>query len=79
MNDGVRPMVLDAASQTHQEAHHSTDQKHDEQYFRDSGSADGDSAETKKGSNQRNDEENDGIVKHECTYLASKRIGRLTQ
>src|ERR1700727_2454763 len=56
--------VLDPAAQAHQECNHRADQKHDEQDFRDAGSADRDSTEAKKRGDQRYNEKYSGIVKH---------------
>jgi hypothetical protein len=59
----------DAAAETHQESDHGPDQKHDEEYLRDAGSAGCDSAKSEDGGDQRDDEEDDGIVKHDHTWI----------
>jgi len=56
-----------AAAETYQETDHGSDQKHDEEYFRDAGRAGGNSAEAEDGGDQRDDEKDDGIVKHDRT------------
>jgi hypothetical protein len=58
------PRKSDPAAQAHQECNDGTDQEYDEQYFRDTGCADRDSAEPEKCSDQGYDEEDDGIMKH---------------
>ena len=60
-------MDLGAPAYAHEQTDHGTDQEHDEQYFRDAGGTDGNTAEAKKGGNQSDDEEDDGIVKHDRT------------
>jgi len=60
--------VLSAAAEAHQERDHGTYQKHDEQNFRDTGGAGCDPAEPEDGGDQRDDEEDNGIVKHDRTY-----------
>jgi hypothetical protein len=56
-----------AATDAHQKTDQSADQKNDEQYFRYPGGAGGNSTEAEYGSHQGNDEENDGIMKHDGT------------
>jgi hypothetical protein len=56
--------VLDPAAQAHQESNHRADQKHDEQDFRDAGSANRNSAEAKKRGYQRDYKKYSGVVKH---------------
>jgi hypothetical protein len=56
-----------AAADAHQKSDQSADQKNDEQYFRYPGGAGGNSTEAEYGSYQGNDEEDDGIMKHDRT------------
>src|ERR1700733_11518960 len=56
-----------AAADAHQKRDQSADQKKDEQYFRYPGGAGGNSTEAEYGSYQGNDEEDDGIMKHDRT------------
>jgi hypothetical protein len=59
--------ALDPTAQAHQESNHGADQKHYEKNFRDAGCADSDTTEAKERGNQRDNEKNDGIVKHMVT------------
>jgi hypothetical protein len=56
-----------AAADAHQKTDQSPDQKDDEQYFRYPGGAGGNATEAEYGSYQGNDEEDDGIMKHDRT------------
>jgi hypothetical protein len=56
--------ALDPTAQAHQESNHRAYQKHDEKNFRNAGCADSDTTEAKECGNQRDNEKNDGIVKH---------------
>jgi hypothetical protein len=59
--------ALSAATHAHQETDDGADQKNDEKYFRDTGSANRDSAKAEHRGNQGDDEEDYGIVKHDPT------------
>jgi hypothetical protein len=56
-----------AAADAHQKTDQSADEKNDEQYFRYPGGAGGNATEAEYGSHQGNDEEDDGIMKHDRT------------
>jgi hypothetical protein len=68
---------LSPTAQAHQKRDYGADQEHDEEYLRDAGSADRDSTKAEECGNQRNDEEDDGIVKHVRTssYLMAAICG----
>jgi len=74
-----RANALDAAAQAHQETDDCADQKYDEEYFRDAGGADRDSAEAEDGCNQRDDEKDNGIVKHDGLLLIWQCFGHREQ
>jgi hypothetical protein len=71
--------ALGAATQAHQKTDYRADEKNDEQYFRDAGCADRDSAKTKHGGNQSDDEKDYGIVKHDRTFGFRMAFTRLPQ
>ena len=62
-------LALRPTAQAHQESHCRDDQEYDEQYLGDAGGTDGNAAETEERGNQRNDEEDCGIVKHVGTSV----------
>ncbi len=67
---------LDPAAHAHQESDDCADQEDDEQYFRDAGGADGDAAKAENGGNQRDDKEDNGIMKHGRTIYWDCNCGR---
>ncbi len=60
--------VLNASSHAHQEADDGTDQEYDKKDLRYSRCTDGNAAESEKRSDQGDDEEYNGIMKHVSTY-----------
>src|SRR5258708_4457978 len=63
----LNELPLGAATDAHQETDQCADEKHHEQYFRDTGRTGRDAAKTEESGNQRDDEEDHGIVKHDRT------------
>src|ERR1700678_3409186 len=65
----LRIVPLRAAAETYQDAHERAHQEHDEQNFRDAGGPRRNSTEAEERGDERDDEENHGIMKHVCTSI----------
>jgi hypothetical protein len=61
--------LLNPRPSVHQERHDRSYEEHDEQNFRDAGSAGGDPAKAEHSRNQRNHQKHDGIMKHDNSFL----------
>jgi hypothetical protein len=68
---------LDSTAAVQQEGHHGTDQEHDKQNLGDSGSACCDATESEQGGYQGDNQEDDSVVKHDCTVTVDGCENRL--